>query len=46
MKWSLKIGRVAGIGIYVHWTFLLLIGWILFIHLGQGHSLDVALKGG
>jgi Zn-dependent protease len=45
MKWSLKIGHVAGIGIYVHWTFLLLIGWILFAHLGQGHSLDVALKG-
>lgn len=45
MKWSLKLARVAGIDIFMHWTFLLLIGWILAMHLGQGHSLDVALKG-
>jgi nucleotide-binding universal stress UspA family protein len=45
MKWSLKIARVAGIGIYIHWTFLLLIGWILFLYLGQGQSLQAALGG-
>jgi Zn-dependent protease/CBS domain-containing protein len=28
MKWSWKIARVAGIDIYMHSTFLLLIGWV------------------
>jgi Zn-dependent protease len=44
MKWSLKLVTVAGIAVYVHWTFLLLIGWILLSDLGQGRSIGVALS--
>lgn len=28
MKWSLKIGRIAGISVYVHATFLILVIWL------------------
>ncbi len=28
MKWSWRIGQFAGIGVYVHATFVILIGWV------------------
>jgi Zn-dependent protease len=35
MKWSWKIGEYAGIGVYVHATFLLVILWVVSLHWGQ-----------
>lgn len=45
MKWSLKLGSFSGIRVYMHWTFLLLLGWILMSHLGRGHTWNEALGG-
>ena len=45
MKWSLKLGSFAGIRVYLHWTFVLLLGWILFSYLGQGHEWADAWRG-
>lgn len=43
MKWSLRIGRFAGIDVFVHWTFILLLGWIFFSEIGAGGDVRVAL---
>jgi len=45
MKWSLRLGSVAGINVYMHWTFLLLIGWIFFSYLAQSHDVAMATRG-
>ncbi|MCB0535367.1 MAG: site-2 protease family protein [Saprospiraceae bacterium] len=45
MKLSLNLGRIAGIQVFIHWTFLILIAWILFSHLGMGHGWQQSLMG-
>jgi Zn-dependent protease/predicted transcriptional regulator len=45
MKWSTKIGTFAGIDVYVHTTFLILIAWVALAHWRIGHSAAAALEG-
>jgi Zn-dependent protease/predicted transcriptional regulator len=45
MKWSWKLAEVAGIGIYVHWTFSILIGWVVLQHMTDGAGLATAVGG-
>jgi Zn-dependent protease len=43
MKWSLNLGRIAGIKILVHWTFIFLLGWIIFTEMKRGSDLATTL---
>ncbi len=45
MKWSWKIGSFRGIGVYVHATFLLLIGWLVLAHWLADQSWPAVLSG-
>lgn len=45
MKGSIYIGRISGIKLFVHWTFLILIGWIFLMHFRMGHGAEQALAG-
>ncbi|PYY05842.1 MAG: site-2 protease family protein [Acidobacteria bacterium] len=45
MKWSWKIGTFAGVALYMHATFPLLLGWIALTHWMQSHGLLPALLG-
>jgi Zn-dependent protease len=38
-----KLGKAFGIGIFVHWSFLLLPVWVFFSHLGEGPDVGLAL---
>ena len=32
MKWSWRAGSLFGIAVYIHWTFVILLGWIALGH--------------
>src|SRR5213593_3772919 len=45
MRWSWRIGRIAGIDLYVHMTFLILLGWVGLSYYLARHSVRDALSG-
>lgn len=45
MGWSWRIGRIAGIDVYMHFTFLLLLGWVFWEHYAFHGSLAEAAAG-
>ena len=45
MKWSVKIGKFVGIDVYMHLTFLMLIGWVALLHWQRDQSVGSALVG-
>jgi Zn-dependent protease len=45
MSWSIKIGRVFGIPIYLHWTFIILMVWLAVEQMMEGASAAQAIQG-
>ncbi|MCG3118562.1 MAG: putative zinc metalloprotease Rip3 [bacterium] len=45
MKWSWKIGEYAGIGVFIHATFLLIIVWVGLSHWLAGKTLEATVMG-
>ena len=45
MRWSFKVARLAGIDVYIHVTFLLLLGWLAYTYYAPRRSVDDALHG-
>ncbi|WP_250630630.1 site-2 protease family protein [Rhodoflexus caldus] len=43
MKYSLSLGKILGIHVQIHWTFLILIGWIVISNLSAGNSTEQTL---
>ena len=40
MKGSFKLGSIAGIGIFIHWSFTLLIAYIVYSNYRAGHNAE------
>jgi Zn-dependent protease len=45
MKWSIKFGRVAGIDVKIHFTFLLFLVFVGLANWLAARSIDAALSG-
>lgn len=45
MKWSIKLGKLLGIDVYLHFTFLLLLVFLGFYYWSTTHSIAASLQG-
>src|SRR5262245_38775056 len=45
MRWSWKVAQFAGIGIFVHVTFVILLAWVGLSHFLQRHNWQDAISG-
>jgi len=45
MRWSLRLGKIAGITVQVHLTFFLLIGVLFYLHFREEESWTAAARG-
>jgi Zn-dependent protease len=45
MKWSYRLGRIAGIDVNIHATFALLVAWVMLTHWMPGQKLNAAIGG-
>ncbi|MEJ2221145.1 MAG: site-2 protease family protein [Desulfobacterales bacterium] len=45
MRWSLKIAKLAGIDIFIHFTFFILVTWVGFIQWKLNGSIGAAFSG-
>ncbi len=44
-SWSLPVGKYFGIGVYIHWSFWILILWIFLMHSGSDGGVAGGLRG-
>jgi Zn-dependent protease len=44
-SWSLHVGKYLGIDVYIHWTFWILILWIVLAHMRAGEPFAQSLQG-
>ncbi|MBX3441676.1 MAG: site-2 protease family protein [Planctomyces sp.] len=44
MRWAFKLGTIAGIQVFVHWTFLIVPAWILLSQLNQGAGAAASIR--
>ena len=45
MTWSWKLARIAGIDVYVHATFLIIVAWIGVLHWNKSQSVSAVVEG-